>query len=224
MPNDDRIWAMFNRYVFVTVQQARSVLDCKFDYINVRLRRLHETGFLGRVQQNDFAPFLYFLSKTGAEEAVRRGEMEHPRCIQKKSLMQIPHDIGITDFHLRLEKAVEGLAWRQWRTDLQKEFDDVPDALFSIDGSGWSPFEYVRTNPINIEKLKYYDKQFHRAYIVMPTVKRIQIFLASIEDELPSSKLWFTAEELYQKDILGKIWWTPRNFRDRVYSILKPSD
>src|ERR1700691_1928466 len=99
-PNDDAIWAMFHRYVFVTVKQASTILDRKFHTVDVRLRRLEETGYLGRVQQNDFSPLLYFISKKGAEEAVARGEMQKAWFISKKSLSQIPHEIGITNCQL----------------------------------------------------------------------------------------------------------------------------
>jgi hypothetical protein len=39
---------------------------------------------------------------------------------------------------------------RRWKTDLQKDFDhEVPDLFFDLhDGIGWTPFEYVRTNPM----------------------------------------------------------------------------
>jgi hypothetical protein len=113
-------------------------------------------------------------------------------------------------------------AWRVFRTDLRHDFDDIPDALLDT-GEGWTPFEYVRVNPVSEAKLRHYDKQFKRSYIVMPTTKRIELLLSALEDSLPSSKLWFTSEDMYRKDILGKIWWTPKNFRDRQYSILPES-
>jgi hypothetical protein len=226
-PNDDKIWAMFNRYVFVTVKQAQTILGCaSFSYINVRLRRLWETGYLGRVQQNDFSPLLYFISKKGAEEAVLRGEMRKPWCIQKKSLMQIPHDIGITNCQILLDQNFPELEVRRWKTDLQKDFEgEVPDLYFDLhDGTGWCPFEYVRTNPLSRDKMKDYASGFERTYIVLPTMKAVQFALLTANElHLPNaSHLWFTYEEMFTTNVKGKIWWNPKTMGDKAYSILKP--
>jgi hypothetical protein len=223
MPNDDNYWAMFASYVFVTPRQAIQILNGKRITVYVRLKRLYEAGYLGRVRQNDFAEFVYFLTQKGADRCVERLGVNR-WYIGKKSLMQIPHDIGITEFQLRLARAFPHMEVRRWRTDLQKDFDgEVPDLYFNIgDGMEWTPFEYVRMNPVTAEKLRDYNSAFKRSYFVLPTEKRVENVLISIEDDLPSSRLWFTDEALYRKDILGKIWWTPKNFRERQYSILKP--
>ena len=55
----------------------------------------------------------------------------------------------------------------------------------------------------------------------MPTQKRVALFLGKIEEELPTTQFWFTDEDSFQKNILGKIWWTPKDFRERTYSIFK---
>ena len=61
-----------------------------------------------------------------------------------------------------------------------------------------------------------------RVLVTFPTVNRVERFLQRIAPHVPSAKIWVTYEEAYQKDILGKIWWTPKNFEERQYSILKP--
>lgn len=232
MPADDRIWAMFNRYVFATVKQAQRILGCKFDYINVRLRRMQETGYddptplLGRVQQNSFSEFLYFLSKKGAERAVARGEMKKPWCIQKKSLMQIPHDIGITNCQILLDEHFPQMEVRRWKTDLSKDFDgELPDLFFDLrDGMGWCPFEYVLTNPVNEAKLRDYSTEFQRTYIVLPTMKRVQLALMRTEEiNLKNpQRIWFTYQSVFLENPKGKVWWNPKTMGDRAYSILKP--
>ncbi len=226
MPNDDKIWAMFSRYVFVTTNQAQEILGCKWDYINVRLRRLFQAGYLGRVQQNDFAPYLYFLTEAGATLAFSRGHMTRPWYIQRKATNQIPHEIGITNWQMKFAKAFPEAEFRRWRTDLQHDFDgEVPDLFFDLkDGVGWVPFEYERMNLIKEEKLRDYDREFPRTYTVVQTNKRALNLVASLEESLPSSKLWFTSEEMFDRDITGKIWWTPANFRTRVYSIVKQTE
>jgi hypothetical protein len=45
-------------------------------------------------------------------------------------------------------------------------------------------------------------------------------FLAKIEDRFPLRRFWFTDEESYRANILGKIWWTARDFREATYSLL----
>ena len=92
------------------------------------------------------------------------------------------------------------------------------------------PFEYVRSYESGykkgesslVSKLKRYDKQFDRSYIVMPTLARVENFLSKIEKELPTTRLWFTDEAHYRENIMGKIWLTPKNWQERTYSILKP--
>lgn len=93
--------------------------------------------------------------------------------------------------------------------------------LLEIVKSGQSGYKQGESSLV--AKLKTYDAQKYRTLVVMPTTQRVANFLSKIEDELPSSRLWFTDEASYQNDIMGKIWWTPRNFRERQYSILKPS-
>jgi hypothetical protein len=50
-------------------------------------------------------------------------------------------------------------------------------------------------------------------------VKRVRMLIAKIETEFPSRKFWLTDSATHKGDILGKIWWTPKDFRDRTYSI-----
>jgi hypothetical protein len=224
MPNDDKIWAMFEAYVFVTVKQAQEILGCKPDYIQVRLRRLYEAGYLGRVQQSVFTDYLYFLTEQGAMQAIERGAMIHKWYVQKKSLMQIPHDSGVTACQIALFREFPHMQSRRWRTDLQKDFDgEVPDLFFNLhDGTGWTPFEYERLNPVSQEKLHEYSKTFNRSYVVVQTERRAANLLSAIEHDIPTTKLWFTTKDLLLTNTKGKIWWTPKDYATRQRSILKP--
>lgn len=222
--NDDRIYAAFGRFVFLTVNQMRAVLDCKFDYISIRLRRFHETGSLGRAQTSDFAPYLYFISEQGANEAILRGAMHKKWYILKKSLLQIPHEVGITDCQIALSKAFPAMEDRRWRHDLQHDFDgEVPDLFFDLhDGVGWCPFEFERMNPVSHEKLEDYARKFDRTYIVVQTAARLNNLMRSLVETLPTTKLWFTTAELLLKNPKGKIWCAPKNWATKAYSIIKP--
>lgn len=236
MPADDKLWAAFSSYVYLTARQAVQVIGCKIDYVQVRFRRLYEAGLLDRQQKNDFAEYVYFLTEKGGELCAERGHLESPKWISKKSPMTLDHDVEISDFHMRLASALLAperpipMAWHQWRGQLAKEFGDwIPDAHFRI-VEDWHVLEIVRSTEWGykkgesslVTKLKTYDADKRHVLVVMPTQLRIQKFFAKVEDELPSSRLWFTDEASYRKDILGKIWWTPKNFRERQYSILKP--
>jgi hypothetical protein len=238
MPNDDLIWAAFASYVYLNRKQAMEVLGCKRDYIQVRLRKLYYAGYLDRQQESKFAEFVYFLTEKGGNLAASRGHLNSPRWIQKKSKMTLAHDVEISDFHARLDSALRAqsqtLVWKQWRGDLAQEFGEyIPDATFWIhDGRANEThvLEIVKSYESGykgqesslVTKLKTYEADHRKVLVVMPTVLRIQNFLGKIENELPSSRLWFTSEERYKADILGKIWWTPRSFRERVYSLLRP--
>jgi hypothetical protein len=236
MANDDRIFAAFSSYVYLTVKQMQEILGCKFDYIETRLRRLYQAGYLDRQQQTPFGDFTYFLTQRGGELCASRGHLPSPRWISKKSKMTLAHDNTISDFHMRLEHALRGTPyqgeawWFQWRGDLAKQFGDwIPDAYFRT-GQDSFVLEIVKSTESGykkgesslVTKLKTYEAEKRHVLVVMPTLQRIQNFIAKIEEEIPSSRIWFTSEERYQKDILGKIWWAPKNYRDRVYSILKP--
>ena len=234
MPNDDKLWAAFSSYVYLTARQVQTVVGCKPDYTQVRLRRLYEAGFLDRQQKNDFSEFVYFLTERGGELAADRGHLESPKWISKKSPMTLDHDVEISDFHMRLQQSILttdifAIVWHQWRGQLAKQFGDwIPDAHFFFQDT-WHVLEIVRSTEWGykkgesslVTKLKTYDAEKRRVLVVMPTQLRIQKFFAKVEEELPSSRLWFTDEASYRKDILGKIWWTPKNFRERQYSILK---
>ena len=192
--------------------------------VYLRLRRLHEAGYLGRERQSDWSDYVYFLTEKGAEKSIEHGYLNRKFCVYKKSLLQIPHDIGLSECQLGLSQAFPEMECRRWRADLQKDFTgEVPDLFFDLkDGTGWTPFEYERLNPVSHDKLADYAKDFKRTYIVVQTERRAEMLLRSIENELPTSKLWFTDVLSFNKNVLGKIWWTPKNFRERQYSILKP--
>jgi Replication-relaxation len=234
MPNDDKLWAAFSSYVYLTAKQCIQVIGCKPDYIQVRLRRLYEAGYLDRQQKNNFSEYVYFFTEKGGDLAAERGHLLAPRWITKKSPMTLDHDVTISDFHMRLSAQLlppNGMEWHQWRGDLAKSFGEwIPDAHFAISVAGWHVLEIVKSGESGykkgesslVAKLKTYDAEKHKTLVVMPTTQRIVNFLSKIEDELPSTRLWFTDEASYQRDILGKIWWTPKNFRDRQYSITKP--
>jgi hypothetical protein len=79
-----------------------------------------------------------------------------------------------------------------------------------------------------IELYQNYKHQFQKKYQmgdfrvlwVLPTKARVLGLLSKIEDRFPYRRFYATDEESYRKNILGKIWWTPKDFRDTTYSIL----
>jgi hypothetical protein len=69
------------------------------------------------------------------------------------------------------------------------------------------------------EYWKQYEDEF-RVLFVMPTKSRVYHFLAKIKNRFPFRRFWFTDEESYRANILGEIWWTPRDFKEETYSLL----
>lgn len=134
--------------------------------------------------------------------------------------------------------------WRQWRDDLRDKVETdqgsksiIPDAYFTLGDKAFFleivksyESEYVGGRSNIEQKLSLYHSykaRFQEKYglsdfrvlWVLPTIKRVQMLLGKIEDEFPFRRFWFTDEAAYKRDILGKIWWTPKDFRDRTYSI-----
>jgi hypothetical protein len=222
------------KYQFLTVEQASELLGRNIISVRRRMMQLYRAGFLNRVQESPYAPFVYFLAEKGGRRAAELGYLPEPRWTDAKSQNHVMHDLVITEFHLALEKALgdsgHSLSWEQWRGDLRLGPDLIPDARFTIDAEAPSFLEVVRSyeseykgGKSSLEKKldEYRKARVHRVYITMPTVERVANFLWKIEDDLPSTQFWFTDEDSFRKRILGKIWWTPADFRDRIYSIFK---
>jgi hypothetical protein len=222
--------------------------DTKRNIIAVRRRMLHlfEAGFLNRARRDKLAPYVYFLSEKGAAEALRHGHITEPRYIKSKSSILVPHDLEITMFHRTLRKKLHDAGhilseWEQWRGALRYEVHTengkeslIPDGLFRINDQSPSFLEIVKSyeseyqnGESNVEhKIALYNEHWRethrdfRVFFVMPTKARVAHFLAKIEERFPYRRFWFTDEESYRRDVLGKIWWTPRDFRDATYSII----
>jgi len=231
-------------YQFLTVEQLAEI--CKRNIIAVRRRclSLYSANVLNRARRDKLAPYVYFLGEEGAKTAYERGYLPDPHFVKSKSSLLIPHDLEITNFHLALEKAAEITEWRQWRGDLKDTVDGetlIPDAYFALQGSSFF-LEVVKSyeseyesGESNIErKLNLYNNYRNpfrekygasdfRVLWVLPTQERVLRLLTKIEDRFPYRRFYFTHEELYRKNISGKIWWTPKDFRDATYSIDKNS-
>ena len=250
---DEAIVAAFAKYTFLTSEQASAILGRGLDTVQKRFKVLYQAGYLNRVQESLIQPYVYFLDREGAKRASDLGELESPRYIESKSRMIVNHDLEITNFHLALERALNGKpgisVWRQWRDDLRDKVQTndgstaiIPDAYFTLAGKAYF-LEIVKSyeseykgGRSNIEQklalyltyktrfeAKYgiFDTHDFRVLWVLPTQKRVAMLLGKIEDEFPSRKFWFTDEASYRKDILGKIWWTPKDFRDKTYSLFE---
>lgn len=194
-------------------------------------------------------PFVYFLDKKGGTIAADLGYLPEPRWIDSKSRMTIGHDLEITKYHLALENALqavsEPLEWAQWRGELldrfrlgAEEVSIIPDAYFRFHNQSYfleivkaKESEY-KNGESNIERKvrcymaypdrfreRYGHKDF-RVIFVLPTQERVARLLGKLEDEYPYRRFYLTDEASYQRDILGPIYWTPKDFRDMTYGLL----
>jgi hypothetical protein len=228
-------------YQFVSVEMVAE--DVKRNIIAVRRRMLslYQAGVLNRARRDKLAPYIYFLSEKGSEDCLKRGLLNEPRYITSKSSLLVSHDLEITLFHRELEKRVDISGWDQWRGALRVEVETkngteslIPDAKFSLGDKNFC-LEIVKSyeseyegNESNIErKLFLYNEywkqsgQEFRVLFVMPTKSRVAHFLAKIEERFPLRRFWFTDEESYRTNVLGKIWWTPRDFREATYALIE---
>ena len=117
----------------------------------------------------------------------------------------------------------------------------IPDAYFVLGGQRAFFLEIVKSyeseyqsGRSNIQQklslYQAYKSRFQEKYglpdfrvlWVLPTIKRVSTLLGKIDDEFPYRKFWFTDEASYKRDILGKIWWTPKDFREKTYSLFEP--
>jgi hypothetical protein len=232
---------------FVTVEIVAE--DAKRNIISVRRRMLslYRAGILNRARRDRFSAWLYFLSEKGSALALTFGVQAELRFIKSKSSILVPHDLEITLFHRALRKKLHDTGhilteWEQWRgaTEIGAETENgaesiIPDARFRIDDEPHTYLEVTKSYQSEYDengrgsiekKLRVYNalwrhtRQEFRVLILMPTKLRVANFLAKIEDEFPYRRFWFTDEESYRTNMLGKIWWTARDFREATYSLL----
>jgi hypothetical protein len=191
-------------------------------------------------------PYVYFLDLKGGELAYDLGYLPQPRGTESKSRLMIGHDLEITKFHIALQNALKEIPydWRQWRGELRdtvimdgEKQALIPDAYFSFQNKCFfleivksKETEYVNGES-NIERkfktyLAYQDafaeKYLHedfRVIWVFPTKERVARILAKLETEYPYRKFWLTDEESFEANMAGKIFWTPKDFRDTTYGL-----
>jgi hypothetical protein len=248
MADDHKVYQAYSLYVFLTVDMLTEITGRPRDSVLRRCSALAQAGILGR-QRLGVSHHMYFFDKKGGHLAAGNGYLDKPMFVTSKSPTHIDHDLEATRFHMALRKALGDpylpektdvtkiLEWDQWRSDLMdlKELSDeielIPDARFRLVFERPSLLENVKSYESGydnhesslVSKLREYIRMdIERVLVTMPTVNRVEKFLQRIAPHLPSSKIWVTYEDAYRKDILGKIWWTPKNFESRQYSILKP--
>ena len=234
---------------FVTVEMVAEDTKRNVIAVRRRMLQLYQAGLLNRARRDKLAPFVFFLSEKGAAEAMNYGHLTEPRFIKSKSSILVPHDLEITQFHRTLRKKLHDQGhilseWDQWRGALREEVETengkeslIPDGKFCIDGEYTFYLEIVKSyeseykdGESNVERKLFLYNQHRRdrnlqgedfrVLFVMPTKARVAHFLAKIEERFPYRRFWFTDEESYRTNILGKIWWTPRDFRDATYHLM----
>jgi hypothetical protein len=233
----------------VTAEHVSSLTGRDHKTIQKRLQMLFEAGMLNRQRRDEMAPYVYFLAEKGGLEAARLGYLPEPRFTKAKSRILINHDLEITKFHLALDKAFGNVLthWEQYRGDLKDYVETpqgteslIPDARFVLSGQETNHFflevvksyesEYENGNSNIFRKFglyhayrhqfrKKYNAEDYRVLWILPTQNRVLNLLAKLEEDFPYRKFYVTDEASYNRDIGGKIWWTPKDFRDKTYSL-----
>jgi Replication-relaxation len=240
---DKNIFKFVAEYQFITPEIMAECTGRDLKTIQKRMQYLCEANYLNRQRRDRLSPFVYFLGEEGAKLAYELGYIPILRFIKKKSAMTINHDLDITNFHRLIIRSFGDIQWEQWRGDskylVEAEGESfIPDGHFVLDGQFFF-VERVRSyeseyedGESNIEKkfriYSAYKDEFRRKYgyddyrvlWLMPTRERAKRILEKMETKYPFRRFYVTDEESYTKRIEGKIWWTPKDFRDATYSLL----
>ncbi len=191
---------------------------------------------------------VYSLSKEGLRLAQERGsgngQGKHAEDSSRGN-ESVGHELAITRFHMALERLPRKVLWRQ--TELRRTVN--PDALFEIvepDGRGAYYYfleiekskqghyrdgesgllkklrryqEYQGTEACKRE-WKHFDR--FRVIVMVKNEERRQNLLLALSRRCNTRMLWLATEAACAADIGGKIFLTPRDYRDRAYSFLDP--
>lgn len=191
--------------------------------------------------------WVYFLDEKGGDYAYNLGYLPEPRGTEQKSRMLMGHDLEITRFHMALSSVLPKetlLEWKQWRGELKdtvlcngESHALIPDAYFSFQHQSYflevvksQESEYVNGESNIVRKCKLYldyregftnkyGAEDFRVIFILPTRERVLRLLMKLEDIAPNRKLWFTDEDSYKENIKGKIFWTPKDYRDTTYGL-----
>ncbi len=213
--------------------------------VRSRLKLLFDAGYLLRtpimpseeiIRRSPQTEYSYRLSKHGFRVATEG------KFSAEKNPYSIVHDTEITLFHLELDKYPGKVYWRQ--RDLKKTV--YPDAVFGLSKDGKSGvfffLEIEKSRPNHyrdgvsgiIRKLHRFDKyrsskkckeewelfSDFRVVVVVKTEERRRNLLAALAGILPYRFIWVTTEPEYKRDIMGKIFLTPKDYAQSVYSLL----
>ena len=190
---------------------------------------------------------VYSLSKEGLklarEKGIGDGHGKHAEDSSRRN-EPIEHELGITRFHLAVDTLPRRILWRQ--VDLRRTVN--PDALFElIEADGKGAYYYF----LEVEKSKqghyedgesglmkklgrYYRyrgseectrdwKHFRRfrVVVVVQNEERRRNLLQRLAEKWPTRAFWITTRKAYQQNIAGAIFFTPRDYRDRAYSLVE---
>jgi hypothetical protein len=189
---------------------------------------------------------VYSLSKEGLqlarEKGISNGQGKHAEDSSRRN-ESVGHELAITRFHLALDRLPRKVLWRQ--TDLRRTVN--PDALFEIVATDGQSAHYYF---LEIEKSKqghyrngesglmkklrlYHEYQgseackrdwrhFNRfrVIVVVKNEERRQNLLLALAEKLNTRTFWITTEAACQADISEEIFLTPRDYRERAYSLI----
>ncbi len=252
---DKELLKLLSEYLYLTPLQFAGLTGRPVVSMRARLRQYWRNGLLNRtrlVESDDVEHFnptecAYFFDEKGATFAAHLGYLDRPRWRRDKSRLILTHDMAITDFHIRLHKALgkKLTFWEQHRAVL-KDYADangerlaiIPDALFTIDDEHSYFLEVVKSRESEYQngesnimrKIRAYDNyrpRFQetwqigdfRVVFILPTEERVQNLLEKMEAQYPHKRFWLT-DEAKVNHILKPIFKTPKDHTSKSCGFL----
>ena len=182
---------------------------------------------------------IYGLSEYGARYAREIMGIDTARAFEIRDL---EHEHLLTLFHIHLREFAArhklGFTWKQELVDYKKPIN--PDAIATLTSPAGTLTYLIEPerqsfSPNLLKKAKKYFEVFgkpeakklfgaekFRVIFVLMTERKRQSVLEKFAAEYPYKMFWLTTTDLFQKDMGGEIFSTPKDSSQRSYSFLSP--
>lgn len=210
---------------------------------------LNRLPYLDADQERGGLTFAYGLSDKGVKQVGDLLPGYAAKTFDEHSQRTLDHELEISMFHIALKKMCQSRGLQLYWQQKGLKCGVNPDALFAITDpakpEGHNTLYYFLEieraklgnfkdgEPQIIRKLAKYHEYYNtdecekdwrafrqfRVILVQRTEAKREFLLSKLAEEHKHRMFWLTTEPLYKENIPGKIFKTPRDFRDATYSI-----